>query len=368
MKREITFAQFGCGKMGINTAKYAMEKGARIVAAFDMNAAIIGKDVGELIKSGDTGVLVSATEDAEKILKELNPDICLITTRSLMKEVKEIMMICAHNGINAISTCEEAIFPWNSSPDITTEIDQKAKENNCTITGSGGNESQYGGIFGLYGGTTHQTEKIVATAQYNVDDYGIALAKGHGVGLSAEEFECEIAVANNISDEERQALIDKGEFLPSYVWNTNGWLCDYLGLTVKSQNQKCTPKFSKVDIKSETLGRIIPAGQAIGMGASCITETEEGLTIETECIGIVYSPDDEDSYVSVTYGIPNTDIFIKRPLTVEMTCATIVNRIPDVINALPGYITTSKMPVLKYRVKDLVEYCDSNALKNVYIK
>lgn len=357
MNRKIRLAQFGCGRMGVNTAKYAMEKGVELVAAFDMNPAVIGKDIGTKINGVDVGVVISDASKAEEILQEVKPDICIITTRSLMKEVKDIMLICAKNGINAISTCEEAIYPWNSSPAITEEIDRIAKENNCTITGTGANETQYGGMFGLYGGNTHKTDKIVATAQYNVDDYGIALAKGHGVGLTAEEFEKEIAAADNITDEERQALIEKGEFLPSYVWNTNGWLCDYLGLTVKNQTQKCTPKFADIDIKSQTMDEIIPAGKAIGMGALCVTETEEGVTIETECIGIVYGQGEEDSNVSLTYGVPDTETIVKRPATVEMTCATIVNRIPDVINAPAGFVTTSKMPILKYRAKDLNNYC-----------
>lgn len=39
-----------------------------------------------------------------------------------------------------------------------------------------------------------------------------------------------------------------------------------------------------------------------------------------------------------------------------MTCAAVVNRIPDVINAPAGYVTTSKMPALSYSVKPLNEY------------
>lgn len=358
MAKKITFAQYGCGRMGRHTAAYAMEKGAEMVAAFDMNPEIVGKTFGEIMGIDGADIEIHWAADAERVLKEKKPDICIITTQSLMKDVKEIMMICARNGINAISTCEEAIYPWNSSPDITGEIDAAAKESGCTITGTGANESQYGGMFALFGGNTHRTEKIVANAQYNVDDYGLALAKGHGVGLTPEEFEREIAAADNISDEERKKLIEKGEFLPSYVWNTNGWLCDYLGLTVKSQRQKCTPKFADVDIKSETLGKIIPAGNAIGMGALCVTETEEGITIETECIGIVYGQGEEDTNTSVTYGIPDTQMVVKQPATVEMTCGTIVNRIPDVINAPAGFVTTSKMPVLKYRSGDLGAYID----------
>jgi len=357
LKNTIRFVQYGCGRMGRNTAQYAMDLGAELVAVFDMNSAIIGKDFGEVIGKGHMGVNIYSAADADKILKKMKPDICIITTQSLMKDVKDIMMTCAANGVNAISTCEEAIYPWNSSPAITEEIDKLAKENNCTITGTGANESQYGGMFALFGGNTHKTDRIVASAQYNVDDYGIALAKGHGVGLTPEEFEKEIAAADNISGEERQALIDKGEFLPSYVWNTNGWLCDYLGLTVKSQTQKCTPKFADIDIKSETMDEIIPAGKAIGMGALCVTETEEGVTIETECIGIVYGQGEEDTNISITYGVPDTETVIKRPATVEMTCATIVNRIPDVINAPAGFVTTSRMPILKYRVGNLADYC-----------
>ena len=362
MKNKITFAQFGCGKMGVNTAKYAMEKGAGLVAAFDMNPALIGKDVGAHLGMETLDIIVRNADEAEAVLKELKPDICIITTKSLMKDVKEIMTICAENGVNAISTCEEAIYPWNSSPGIAAELDRIAKENNCTITGTGANESQYGGIFGLLGGNTHKTHKIVATAQYNVDDYGIALAKGHGVGLTAEAFEKEIAAADNITDAQRQRLIEKGEFLPSYVWNTNGWICDYLGLTVKKQIQKCTPKFADAEIRSQTMDAIIPVGRVIGMGARCVTTTEEGCTIETECIGIVYGQGEEDSNISVTYGVPDTETFMRRPATAEMTCATIVNRIPDVINAPAGYVTTSKMPTLKYKVNDLNAYINGGKL------
>ena len=55
-------------------------------------------------------------------------------------------------------------------------------------------------------------------------------------------------------------------------------------------------------------------------------------------------------------GEPDTTIVVNKPATVELTCATIVNRIPDLINAKPGFIGTFEMDELKYRVKPLNEY------------
>ena len=63
-----------------------------------------------------------------------------------------------------------------------------------------------------------------------------------------------------MSDEERQEIINKGEYAPSYMWNVNGWLCSKLGLTIISQTQKCVPQTYKDDIYSSTLDMTIKAG------------------------------------------------------------------------------------------------------------
>jgi 4-hydroxy-tetrahydrodipicolinate reductase len=55
-------------------------------------------------------------------------------------------------------------------------------------------------------------------------------------------------------------------------------------------------------------------------------------------------------------GEPDTTITVRQPATVELTCADIVNRIPDVINARPGFVPTSQMGEPTYRTKDLHEY------------
>ena len=92
------------------------------------------------------------------------------------------------------------------------------------------------------------------------------------------------------------------------------------------------------------------------MSAVVTTMTKEGIVIESECIGKVYSKEDYDKNEWTIEGEPNTTIVVARPATVELTCGSVVNRIPDVINAEPGYVTTEKFGELNYRVKPLNEY------------
>ena len=356
MDRKIRVVQYGTGKMSIYTMRYVYEKGAEIVGAIDVNPAVIGKDIGEIMGCENKGVKVVSVEDAEHMLKEVKPDIAIVTTMSLIRDVEDALMLCAKLGINAITTCEEAFYPANSNPNVTSQLDETAKSTNCTITGSGYQDIYWGQLISSIAGSTHKITKIKGSSSYNVEDYGIALAKAHGAGLTLEEFDKQVASLDRITDQERQAVIDKGEYLPSYMWNVNGWLCAKLGLTVKSQTQKTVPQTYKEDIDSSTLGMTVKAGTATGMSAVVTTETEEGITLETQCIGKVYSKEDFDKNEWTIEGEPNTTLVINRPSTVELTCASVVNRIPDVMNARAGYVPTEEMGELNYRVKPLNQY------------
>ena len=340
--------QYGCGKMSVYTMRYVIENGGKIVGAVDVNPDVIGKDVGEIIGIDNIGVIVEDANNAENLLNELKPDCAIVTTMSLLSDVESPLMTCAKCGVNAITTCEEAFFPMNSNPNLTKKIDELAKVNNCTITGSGYQDAFWGNLITTLVGASHKITKIKGSSSYNVEDYGIALAKAHGAGLTKEEFEKEIASVDEISSEERMNIIESGNYQPSYMWNVNGWLCDKLGLTPISQTQKCIPQFNDYDIASSTLNMTVKAGMATGMSAVVTTETKEGITLETECIGKVYNKDEFDKNEWTIYGEPDTTLVINKPATVELTCATIVNRIPDVIKAESGFVPTSKMGELKY--------------------
>ena len=356
MERKLKVVQYGVGKMSLYTMRYVYEKGAEIVGAVDLNPAVIGKDIGDILGTEKKNVVVTPVQDARQMLLNTKPDIVIVTTMSLLNDLEEPLMLCAELGINAITTCEEAFYPINSNPELTKKIDELAKKNNCTITGSGYQDIYWGQLVSSIAGSTQTIKKIKGSSSYNVEEYGIALAKAHGAGLDLATFEKEVASSDNISNEARQELINKGEFLPSYMWNVNGWLCSKLGLTPISQVQKCVPQTYKEDIFSSTLNMTVKAGDATGMSAVVTTETKEGITLETECIGKVYSKEDFDKNEWTIEGEPNTTIVVERPSTVELTCASIVNRLPDVINARAGYVPTEEISELQFKIKPLNEY------------
>lgn len=356
MERKIRAVQYGTGKMAVYTMRYILEHGGEVVGAIDINPDVIGKDIGSLMGSNNLGITVTDVKDAEELLKEVQPDICIVETMSLLNDVKDSLILCAKLGINAITTCEEAFYSFNSNPKVSKEIDELAKENNCTITGSGYQDVYWGQLIASLAGSTHKITKIKGSSSYNVEDYGIALAEAHGAGLTLEEFDEKIASVDRMSDTEREELINSGNYSPSYMWNVNGWLAEKLGLHITSQTQKCVPQTYKEDISSSTLNMVVKQGNATGMSAVVTSETKEGITLETECIGKVYGPDEFDKNEWSVIGEPETTLIINKPQTVELTCATIVNRIPDVINSKAGFIPTCQMPELTYKTKALNEY------------
>ena len=237
------------------------------------------------------------------------------------------------NKVNVITTCEEAIYPWNTSPAVTNRLDRLAKENGVTITGSGMQDLYWINMPTLMMAGMNQIKKVKGAVSYNVEDYGLALAEAHGAGYDMAKFEAEIAQA---------------ESLPSYMWNAAEGICAKMNWTIQAISQKSVPFVLEEDVYSETLGRTIPAGDAIGMSAVTKIQTYQGIELEVECIGKVYRENEGDMCDWEIMGEPNMVFSLEKPDTVAHTCATIVNRIPSLIHAPAGFVTAEKLETASY--------------------
>ncbi|RRD93731.1 dihydrodipicolinate reductase [Clostridiales bacterium COT073_COT-073] len=341
--------QVGCGKMSAYSMRYVLERKGELVGAYDVSDKIIGKDIAEIIGCAPTGVTVEHIDQLDASLKRLQPEIAIITTKSLVASIYPVVEILAKNHVNVVSICEELFYSWDSNPTVSKKMDDIAKEYGITITGSGYQDVSWGSMVTALAATAASIKTIHGISSYNLEDYGLETAAMHGAGLNTEEFKEQILEVNNVSQEEQDALIAKGTFLPGYMWPVNGWVASALDLHVTKISQRAEATTYSTDLYSNTLQKNIPAGQPTGLRTIVTSETEEGITIITECIGRVFSPDEKDVNEWIIKGEPDMRFVMENPATVEMTCACAVNRLPDIIAAAPGYITSEKMPCLTFK-------------------
>ncbi|MFB1050631.1 dihydrodipicolinate reductase [Paraliobacillus sp. JSM ZJ581] len=337
---KVKVIQYGCGKMGEVMVNYLDHHGAEIVGAIDNNPSLVGKDVGDFAKLGKkTGVLIS--DDAEKVLSETDADIAIVTIFSYMPEMMPFFELCLKHNVNVITTCEEAIYPWHTSPVETNYLDTLAKKHNVTITGSGMQDIYWINMPTLMMAGMNSVKKIKGAVSYNVEDYGLALAEAHGAGYDMEKFQKEVAEA---------------ESLPSYMWNAGEAICSKMNWTIQSISQKNVPIVLEEDIYSATLGRTITKGDATGMSAVTTIQTHQGPVLEVECIGKVYRENDGDMCDWEIEGEPNMVFSLEKPDTVAHTCGTVVNRIPSVLKAKPGFVTAEILETTELTVYPLHMY------------
>lgn len=349
--KQINVFQIGCGKMSKYIMKYVLDLGGKIVGAVDIDPKKIGTDIGKIMELDAQNVIIQNVEMLDSLLKETKPDIAIITTESYLNDIENVVRCCVVNNANVITSAEECFYAESSNPTLFKELDILAKAYNVTITGCGYQDIFWGNLITNIASSTHNITKIKGSSSYNVEDYGLALAKAHGAGLSLEEFATEIAAADEIDEKTRQKLIDERKFNASYMWNAASWIADKMHLTPTKITQKCIPTTSEEEIHSDTLNMDIKKGYATGMSAITTLETKEGIIVEAECIGKVYGKDEFDKNEWTIYGEPDTTLVINKPDTVRLTCADIASRIPDVIASVPGFIPTCKMNEPTYKIK-----------------
>jgi hypothetical protein len=342
--RKVRAVIYGVGAMNSISTRMLLDKDVEIVGAISRSKHKVGKDLGQLTGLGrDLGVLVS--DDARAVLAETNADVAVIAVNSYMADAVEQLRICAEAGVNAVTISEEALFPWNTSPEITEELDAIAKGTGATLTGTGHQDTYWVNIVAMMMGTAHHIDRVTGRASWNVDDFGPEVAGDQQVGKTVQEFESWLSSADRP---------------PTFGRNVLDALVADAGLTAKSINSTTRPDIARESMHSQALGIDVAEGDVIGFTDIDEIQTVEGPVFVFEMSGRVYGAEDGDINEWEIKGEPDLVLSNGTVPTQITTCTQLVNRIPDVINAAAGFTTMEKLPRLKYRAFGLHTYLDAD--------
>jgi hypothetical protein len=337
---EIKGIIYGLGQMGRILARLSVEKGVIPVGAIDMDPAAAGKDLGEL--AGFSYPLnVKVSDNADEVLSQNEADIALIAVFAELDRSFPLFKRCIENGVNVITTCDESLFPWTTSPEITAKLDKLAKRHGVTIVGAGFQDTFLANEIILLSGASHTIEIINGHQSYNIDDYGPVVAEWHNLGETLDEFR----------KREQEEGMDLSYFVMSLETIAAG-----LGLTIKNISQHTEPLTSETDLYCKSLDKKIPGGRTIGRTQITDIDTWQGIKLHGEEVSKVYMEGEVDEVIWSIKGEPDTFLRNDRVATRFQTCTQMVNRIPDVINSEPGYVTVNELPMLRYRAYPLHFY------------
>ncbi|ELY63543.1 dihydrodipicolinate reductase [Natronobacterium gregoryi SP2] len=332
---------YGVGATGQNVTRHLAERGVDIVGAIG-RVENVGADLGTVAEL-DRELNVEINDDADDVLENTEADVAIVSIASTLEEMYPHLKRCLEAGVNVITTSEETLYPWYTSPDLAGRLDRIAIENDVTFTGGGYQDIFEVNLPVMLTGASRKLDGVDGTNRYNIDDYGPAVVEYFFGGKDRDDVE---------------EKLERGGAPESLFRTTLEAQIAELGLSEADASQKATPIVADRAVESEALGRTIQEGEVLGLEIDVTIETHEGITFTGTEIAKVYDTEEEDRNEWVIEGTPEMHV-VDQPTPVEVGTSTqIVNRLPDIINYESGFVSVTELPRPKYRVGPLETYLD----------
>jgi secondary-alkyl amine dehydrogenase [NAD(P)+] len=324
---------YGVGQYGGYVARFAVEKGWPIVAAFNRAGPKVGQDLGRVVGlERDLGVIVQDCDTGS--YDNLDADIGVVAQTNLLRLNMPAYERLMSAGLNVICHGSESYYPYGCDQELAADIDALAKKNGVTFTGSGIWDMSriWAGV--LLAGPCTQIKSLFHSSITDARGQAISneQARQVGVGLTLDEF--------------REQGLGFSPIATSYKTIPEQVLVT-LGYHVTGAETRVEPISYDAPIENPWLKEIIPAGYCVGTRIVAELETSEGVTARAEIeLRLFRDGEIEHMFWSVD-GKPKTRIRTEREDSAHATAACLFNRIPDVIAASAGIVLITEMGPLK---------------------
>lgn len=328
---------YGVGAMGSLLTRQLLEKGVEIVGAVGRSPEKVGRDLG-VVAGLDHELGVAITDDAETLLATCGADIAVVAVGSTLAAMAPHFRACLAAGVDVITLEEEALYPWHTAPHIAAELDALGRAHGTTLAASGMQDVHWCLTVGAIMASAQRIARVRGRSTWMPDEYGPEVAQACYVGWDP--------------DTAAEAAVDEGWGLTARA--TLEAVAALSGLVPTGCSIRAVPIVAEQDVRAERLRTTIPRGSTLGMSEVVRVTTAEHIDLELEMAGYVHRPGERPVNEWSIEGEPTLYVRCDDFPGRVVTCATLVNRIPDVLAGPPGLVTIDRLPLPRYRPGPLV--------------
>lgn len=331
MSDVIRIIQFGLGPIGRATACHVLERdGLELVGAVDIDPAMAGRDIGDVIGLGrPLGVAVAPTLAAA--LDGTTADAAIHMTTSYFDSLGQQIEQLLAAGLDVVSTAEELSFPWLSHAEDAERIDRLARQAGKTVLGTGVNPGYLMDCLPLgLTGICQRVDRIEITRVIDASQRRGPFQAKIGSGLSVDEFN------------ERMSAGRMGHVgLPESM----GMIFDTLGRELVRYESSVEPVVAEV--RATTRHFDVAPGQVKGLKQVARGYDPNGEFVTLVFIAALAAEGDGDT-IRIT-GRPNLEVTLHGTNGDLCTVAMAAGAVRRVVAAPPGLVTMCDLPIVTCR-------------------
>jgi 4-hydroxy-tetrahydrodipicolinate reductase len=320
----------GLGPLGQFVANDAAKRGvARVVAAVDIDPAVVGKPLSAIVPECGFGTKVLRSIDDVQNWGEI--DCAVVTTSSdlaaCMGTFRELLL----RDVSIVSTCEELLFPWLRHKSLADELHALAVEHGARIMGTGVNPGFI--MDALPVATTAVSKSVRSVKCWRIQD------------ATTRRIPFQKKIGATLDDAGFAARVKDGSLRHVGLGESLHFISHYLGLGVVKWDETIAPVKAERDMTCG-LGPI-RRGDAAGVRQTAHgwnAAGEEVVTMEFQAAIGQTGPHDR----VVIEGEPRIDLRIEGGIHGDVaTSAITLNAIDSLLESKPGLHTMATVPMVR---------------------
>lgn len=321
----------GLGPIGSLVAQQVVtRKGFQLVGAVDVDPDKVGRDAGEVAETGRT-LRVKVTSDITSTIRASKPDVAVICTSSSLKAVVPQFEEVLARRVPIVTTTEQAAYPASYNRRLARRLDEAARKGKVAILGTGVNPGF--AMDALPIALTAACERVDRVEVRRVQDARIRrlpFQQKIGAGLTRAQF---------------QRQVDRGVVRHVGFSESIQMIADALGWALERVTDDIVPRIAEETVESELIA--VDPGYVCGIVQKGVGYVKGEPRISLHLEAYLGAPESYDSIL--IEGSPRIHSRIDGGVHGDIaTASMVVNAIPAVITAPPGFRTMRDMRLPSY--------------------